>query len=91
MCDRIRIELEQLGADLLFPHQSHVQRAAGLRELRPQAGRSPWRAFYRRVGDALVVAAITREANVDRRGFNRAVQVAEARLEAYSQKRQGPE
>jgi hypothetical protein len=52
-----------------------------LRELRLKGGRSRWRAFYRRVGDRLVVAALGPEAQADRYGFERAVTVACDRLE----------
>jgi hypothetical protein len=68
---------EQLGA----PHSSQVKTSrAGIRELRPRSGRSPWRAFYRRVADAVVMLAIGPEAEHDRRGFDRAVRLAEQRL-----------
>jgi hypothetical protein len=40
----------------------------------------PWRALYRRVGDAVVVLAVAPEAARDRRGFDRAVAAAERRL-----------
>ena len=56
------------------------QGADRLRELRPRAGRSPWRAFYRRVGGDVVIAAIGPEANVDPRAFRQAVRAAEDRL-----------
>lgn len=72
-------KLEVLGDRLRFPHQSKV-RGSDLRELRPRAGRSPWRALYRRIGDAHVVGAIAPEAEVDRQGFQRAVRAAERRL-----------
>lgn len=68
------------GAQLAYSHSSAVQGASGLRELRPRAGRSPWRAFYRRAGEMLVVAAIGPEAQADPRGFRRAVEDALARL-----------
>lgn len=74
-------KLEAIGDRLPFPHQSKVK-GADLRELRPRGGRSPWRVFYRRVGDVLVVAAIAPEAGVDPRGFQRAIREAERRLEA---------
>ncbi|MHB8619656.1 MAG: type II toxin-antitoxin system RelE/ParE family toxin [Chloroflexota bacterium] len=83
--DSALAKLEALGIDLHFPHQSHIQGVPNLRELRPRAGRSAWRAFYRRAGDAIVVATIGPEANVDRQGFNHAVRTAEARLAAYVQ------
>jgi hypothetical protein len=75
-------KLIALGPALPFPHQSNVRGAPeGLREVRPRSGRSPWRAFYRRVGDVLVIAAIGPEAEMDRRGFDRAVRTALARLQ----------
>jgi hypothetical protein len=73
-------KLSALGPQLPFPHQSHVEGAQGVRELRPRAGRSRWRAFYGQFGEALVIAAIGPEAQVDRRGFERAVAAATARL-----------
>ncbi len=75
-------KLESLGDRLPFPHQSGVKGQRGLRELRPRGGRSPWRAFYRRSGNALVVAAIGPEAAVDKHGFNRTVQAAATRLDS---------
>jgi hypothetical protein len=75
--------VEKLRADsqLGFPHTSLV-RGSGLRirELRPRRGRSRWRALYRRAGDAMVMLAVAPEAGVDRRGFDRALAVAEQRL-----------
>jgi hypothetical protein len=46
----------------------------------PRSGRSPWPALYRRLGDGLVVLAIGPEAQHDKRGFDRAVRLAEDRL-----------
>jgi hypothetical protein len=74
-------KLEALGHDLGYPHSSAVRDADRLRELRPRGGRSPWRAFYRRLGDAFVVAAVGPEAEADPRGFKRAVAAAEKRIE----------
>ena len=68
------------GPVLPYPHSSDVRGADRLRELRPRSGRSSWRALYRRIGDLFVVGAIAPEANVDRRGFARAVSAAELRL-----------
>ena len=73
-------KLEVFGPLLRFPHTSAVQGFAGLRELRPRAGRSPWRALYRRVDDAFVVAAIGPEAQEDHRRFEKAARLAMARL-----------
>lgn len=74
-------KLEAFGDQLGAPHTSQVKGSrAGIRELRPRAGRSPWRALYRRVADRLVVLAIGPEAQHDKRGFDRAVRLAEERL-----------
>jgi hypothetical protein len=51
-------KLEAIGPGLGYPHSSAVQGADQLRELRPRAGRSAWRAFYRQLGDRFVIAAI---------------------------------
>jgi len=90
VADRMAIEnaiekLTVLGDQLGAPHSSSI-RGAGetLRELRPRAGRSRWRAFYRRVGDQFVVAAIGPEANVNPSGFRGAVAKALARLSALT-------
>ena len=62
-------KLGAYGPLLGYPHTSAVRGAEGLRELRPRAGRSAWRALYRQVGEVLVVAAIGPEAQSDPRGF----------------------
>lgn len=74
-------KLEALGIALGTPHTSKVRGARDLRELRPRAGNSPTRAFYRRVANTFVVAAVGPEANVDPRAFKRAVAAAQMRLE----------
>lgn len=73
-------KLGALGPMLPFPHQSSVQGVDNLRELRPRAGRSAWRAFYRRIDDVFVIAAVGPEAMNDKRGFERATAEAVARL-----------
>jgi hypothetical protein len=73
-------KLSAVGDQLPFPHSSQVKGAERLRELRPRAGRSPWRALYRRIGDELVIAAIGPEATHNQAGFRRAVVLAERRL-----------
>lgn len=78
-------KLKALGDQLGYPHSSNVRGAQRLRELRPRGGRSPWRAFYRRVGAIIVVAAIGPEAQVDPRGFDRAVAIAAQRLSSWEQ------
>lgn len=75
-------KLQAFGPRLPFPHQSAVREAPGLRELRPRAGRSPWRALYTRVRREFVISAIGPEAQVDRQGFRKAVRKALARLES---------
>jgi phage-related protein len=79
-------KLRALGPLLAAPHSSQVKGSA-LRELRPRAGRSPWRGFYRRIGEELLVAAIGPEAKQDRLGFNRSLMAAEVRLARYQQER----
>jgi hypothetical protein len=73
-------KLEALGPDLPYPHSSDAKGAPGLRELRPRAGRSPWRPLYTRVAGKFVIAAIAPEAEKDPRGFRRACQRATERL-----------
>jgi len=68
------------GPRLGYPHTSAVRDADRLRELRPRAGRSAWRALYRQVGEVFVVAAVGPEAQSDPRGFERAVRQALQRL-----------
>lgn len=76
------MKLAVMGESLGFPHSSGVRSiGGGLRELRPRAGRSPWRAFYRRIGDRLVVGSIGPEAESDPRGFERALRRAVDRLQ----------
>jgi hypothetical protein len=74
-------KLQALGPTLGYPHSSAVQSAAGLRELRPRAGRSPWRGLYRRVGDRFVIAAVAPEAQHDRRNFRCGCTAAAMRIE----------
>jgi hypothetical protein len=62
-------KLTVFGPALPFPHSSAIQGAERLRELRPRAGRSPWRAFYRRLSDVHVIAAVGPEAEADKRGL----------------------
>ena len=80
------VKLKALGPQLGFPNSSAVLGADRLRELRPRAGNCPWRAFYRQVGDVFVVAAIGPEAQVKPRGFDRAIQAAEQRLDGLEGK-----
>jgi hypothetical protein len=72
-------KLRASGARLPYPHCSQV-RTSRLRELRPRAGRSPWRALYQQVGDRIVVLAIVPEAMHDPKSFDRGVRIAEDRL-----------
>ena len=76
-------KLAALGPRLPYPHSSAVKGADRLRELRPRGGRSPWRAFYRQIGEEFVVAAIGPEAQVDLTGFITACRRAEARLAEF--------
>ena len=78
------LKLEALGSRLPYPHQSAVRGAEDLRELRPRSGRSPWRAFYRRVGaEEFLIGSVGPEAAVDPQGFKRSVRLAEERLASY--------
>ena len=72
-------KLRDIGPTLSFPHTSQVK-GTKLRELRPRAGKSPWRAFYMRFGDVLRIGAIGPEAEHDPSGFQRAVDAAWSRL-----------
>jgi hypothetical protein len=72
-------KLEAIGPTLGFPHTSQVK-GTKVRELRPRAGRSPWRAFYARVGNVLRVGSIGPEAKHDQHGFDAAVARAVSRL-----------
>jgi len=74
-------KLGAFGPRLGYPHTSAVRDADKLRELRPRAGRSAWRALYRQVGEVFVVAAIGPEAQSDPRGFERALRRAVQRLD----------
>lgn len=83
--DRVAVDnavakLKALGSALPYPHSSNVEGADDLRELRPQAGKSPWRPLYRQVGDPFVIAAIGPEAKKNKRGFDKACQHATDRL-----------
>jgi hypothetical protein len=76
-------KLQATGPRLQHPHSSAVQGTAGkgLRELRPRAGRSRWRPIYRRVTpDTFVILAVGPEAQVDRSGFDAAVDRAAKRF-----------
>lgn len=75
-------KLQLYGDRLAYPHSSQVQ-GTTLRELRPRAGRSPWRALYQRVGDTTLVAAIIPEAQHDPRKFRRGVVNATDRIARY--------
>jgi hypothetical protein len=76
------LKLQAIGPALGYPHTSGIQGGAfsELRELRPRAGRSPWRGLYRMVGGRFVIAAIAPEAQHDPKGFRRACEAAAKRL-----------
>jgi hypothetical protein len=73
-------KLRIMGPVLPFPHQSAVEGMEKLRELRPRAGRSPWRAFYRQITDIFVIAAIGPEAKSNPRKFRQVTKEAVIRL-----------
>ncbi len=77
-------KLKTMGPNLLAPHQSNVEGAKSLRELRPRGGQSPWRGFYRRIGDVFVIAAIGPEAQVNRQKVAQTVKAAQLRLDEVS-------
>lgn len=81
-------KLMELGDALDHPHASSVAGARSLRELRPRAGRSRWRAFFRRIGETTYVGGFGPEAKVDPSGFRRAVALAEARLDTIEKEQQ---
>lgn len=79
-------KLEAFGQQLGFPYSSAVKGSDRLRELRPRAGRSPWRGFYRQLAEDLtVIGAFGPEASVDPRGFQAAVAAAAVRLAGYKE------
>jgi hypothetical protein len=51
-----------------------------LRELRPRAGRSPWRCIYQRIDNVFVIGAVGPEAQKNKAGFSGAVSAAKSRL-----------
>ena len=75
-----REKLIALGERLPFPHQSAVQGSPPLRELRPRAGRCPWRPIYAQVGARFIILAIGPDAQVDPQRFNKTVRDASRRL-----------
>jgi hypothetical protein len=75
-----REKLVALGARLQFPHQSDVRGAPRLRELRPRAGRSPWRGIYAWAQGRFVILSVGPEAVQDPRGYARSVAQAYERL-----------
>ena len=76
-------KLQIFGASLGHPHSSQVK-GTGIRELRPRAGRSPWRVFYQQRGDRIfLIGAVGPEALQNPRGFRRAVAVAIDRIDRW--------
>ena len=76
-------KLRIFGQDLGHPHSSQIK-GTSIRELRPRAGRSPWRAFYQqRDGRIFLVGAIGPEALQNPRGFRRAVAAAIERMDRW--------
>ncbi len=74
------VKLQALGPTLGYPHSSAVRSVEQLRELRPRAGRSPWRGLYRQVGETFVLAAIAPEAQHNEKKFQQACRAALDRL-----------
>lgn len=77
---------EAQDGELGAPHARAIVGSRGLWELRPRAGRSRWRAMYRRVGHRMLVGAFGPEARIDRPGFDQAVRRAEARIAEYERR-----
>jgi hypothetical protein len=75
-------KLSLLGREITYPHASKVAGSDRLWGLRPRAGRSRTRAFYRPVEEGIVVAAFGPEFNSHHRGFRHAVALAQQRLDA---------
>lgn len=73
-------KLQALGPRLPFPHSADARASARCRELRPRAGRCPWRPLYTRAGQIFVIAAIAPDGETDPRGFARACAEADERL-----------
>jgi hypothetical protein len=73
-------KLEAYGPALPYPHQSAVKGSGSIRELRPRGGRSRVRPLYQRFANTFVIGAVGPEAQVDSRGFERAVQRATGRF-----------
>jgi hypothetical protein len=83
-----REKLEAVGPRLGAPHSSAIkgEDGAGLRELRPRAGRSRWRPIYRQVGPGtFVILAVTPEAEIDGRSFDGKVRDARRRFDELEQ------
>jgi phage-related protein len=80
-------KLQALGDQLRSPHQSAVKNHGSIREFRPRGGRSPWRAFYRRVADEFVIGAAGPEAAVDESKFRQAASDADGRISRYAETR----
>lgn len=79
--DNAIAKLAVIGPNLGYPHTSDVRAVPEIRELRPRAGRSPWRAFYRQATEAtVVIAAVGPEAQHDPKRFRRACRNAATRL-----------
>jgi hypothetical protein len=78
-------KLELCGAQLPAPHQKNVVGADRIRELRPRAGRSQFRAFYRQIEQWMLIGAVGPEYGVDPKGFRLAVRHAEDRLNAFEE------
>ena len=78
--DHVLEKLRVIGLALGSPHSSSIRGAVSLRELRPRAGKSRTRVFYRRVDDAFVIAGIGPEATVNPKRFRQAVAAAQTRL-----------
>lgn len=72
-------KLRSAGVKLDKRHSDHV--GDGLWELRPRAGRSPWRAIYKRIGETtFVILAVCPEYEENKKGFNKGLKDAAKRF-----------
>jgi hypothetical protein len=79
--DRAVDKLEQLGPDLIQPHQRNVEGSTeSLRELRPRRGSSQWRPLYWRHDEkTFIIGAVAPEVDTNKRGYNLGIRHAEER------------
>lgn len=75
-------KLRATGVRLPSEHQRAIRGPGGegLWELRPRCGKSRWRPLYRQCGErTFIVLAIAPEVEVDKRGYQQAIKLAQQR------------